>query len=344
MCVSDAAHGEGLKLSRYLKICTSKERRRQWPSSTSLRFLDVLRRGERVSTPHYTALEPCGIHKPRFRNPFQENLHSFFRNILQAAGISCILLERANLLLVRQSFRRTESGAPVTLQPVRAVMRDAARCASETARQRRRASPLSNTMQDSRKGERMSRKKAALSRKLALSLLLTGTAGVVATTPSAVYAATTGTIQGTVKDAAGNPVAGAQVFLLPSGQQTRTDASGKYTFAGVEPTNYTIRVESPRFQTSTSPTSVTQDNTSTLDFSLQARTISTGTTRVLGSPVARNVPDDAVHDLQERRAADQVAAEQPVPVPRPRLRPAGHHPGPERVHPHPRLGLQPGRL
>ncbi len=137
----------------------------------------------------------------------------------------------------------------------------------------------------------MSKKKARVSRKLALTLLLAGTAGATAWIPSAVYAATTGTIKGIVRDSAGKPVAGAQVFLLPSGQTATTDAGGNYIFTGVDPTTYTVRVEQSQYQTSTAQVTVSQDNTSPLDFTLESRVIQTGgPTRIIGTPVRRTSP------------------------------------------------------
>lgn len=50
-------------------------------------------------------------------------------------------------------------------------------------------------------------------------------------------------IAGRVTDAAGGPVPGAVVRLSPPGLTTATDAQGVYTFGGVRPGAYTVRVD-----------------------------------------------------------------------------------------------------
>lgn len=54
---------------------------------------------------------------------------------------------------------------------------------------------------------------------------------------------TAGKIQGTVLDPNGQPVAGAQVFVVGSSQATQTDASGFYFLNNVPPGNYSLRAQ-----------------------------------------------------------------------------------------------------
>ena len=123
---------------------------------------------------------------------------------------------------------------------------------------------------------------AAASRKLAFKFFaatasLSVTAAFLAAGAPAVYAAQVGGIQGTVKDSAGAPLQGAQVVLTPvgggAGQVDRTDSSGNYSFAGLQPGNYTIQVNVVTYTSDTQNVAVVQDINGTVDFALTKKTV-----------------------------------------------------------------------
>lgn len=124
----------------------------------------------------------------------------------------------------------------------------------------------------------------AASKKLAFRLLaatasLSVTAAFLAAAAPAVYAAQVGGVQGTVKDTAGKPLQGAQVVLTPigggAGLTARTDSSGGYNFAGIEPGNYTLQVNVVTYTSVLQNISVTQDYNATLDVTLTKKTVNT---------------------------------------------------------------------
>ena len=141
---------------------------------------------------------------------------------------------------------------------------------------------------------------AAASRKLAFKFFaatasLSVTAAFLAAGAPAVYAAQVGGVQGTVKDASGTPLQGAQVVLTPigggAGQVERTDSSGTYHFAGLDPGTYTLQVNVVTYTSATQTIAVSQDSNPTLDFSLQKKEI-TRQGGVLRVPLTR--PNDTV--------------------------------------------------
>ena len=105
--------------------------------------------------------------------------------------------------------------------------------------------------------------------------------------PMAFGAATTGTIQGTVTNAAGQPVAGATVTLESSGASVKTDSSGNYVFTGVDPAAQAIRITGPSYKSTETTVNVSQDVTSRADVTLQPNTINTGTSTIRGQAVRR---------------------------------------------------------
>jgi len=127
-------------------------------------------------------------------------------------------------------------------------------------------------------------------RLLAASATMSVTAAFLAVGAPAVHAAQVGSVQGTVKDAAGQPVQGAQVLLTPIGggapQQARTDSSGTYNFLGIEPGNYTLSVNVVTFNSSAQAISITQDINGTVDFTLTKKAISR-TGRGITIPITR---------------------------------------------------------
>src|SRR5580693_6887378 len=99
---------------------------------------------------------------------------------------------------------------------------------------------------------------AALLCLLSFSLLL----------PGPLKAATTGTVQGTVKDSDGKPIKGANVTLVGTGLATVTDKSGSYLFTGVTPGTYTVKADVENYQPAETQVVLQQDMTATTDFSL----------------------------------------------------------------------------
>jgi len=118
--------------------------------------------------------------------------------------------------------------------------------------------------------------KALAFRLLAATTALSATGAFFAATAPPVRAAQVGGVQGTIKDASGAAVAGAQVQLIPQGgapRFARTDASGYYSFAGVDPGTYTIQVNVVTFNPVGQPVSISQDINSTIDFTLTKRVL-----------------------------------------------------------------------
>ena len=106
--------------------------------------------------------------------------------------------------------------------------------------------------------------------------------------PMAFGAATTGTIQGTVTNASGQPVVGATVTLESTGATSKTDSSGNYTFTGVDPSAQAIRISGGGAYKPTETTiNVSQDVTSRADVTLESNTIKTGTSIIRGQAVPR---------------------------------------------------------
>jgi len=137
---------------------------------------------------------------------------------------------------------------------------------------------------------------AAASRKLAFKLFaatasLSVTAAFLAGGAPAVYAAQVGGVQGTVKDSTGQPLQGAQVVLIPVGggqqQVDRTDSSGNYSFAGVQPGTYTIQVNVVTYTSDTQNVTVLQDTNGTIDFSLTKKTVNVSGSGIVVSRVPR---------------------------------------------------------
>ena len=126
--------------------------------------------------------------------------------------------------------------------------------------------------------------------------------------PMAFGAATTGTIQGTVTNAAGQPVVGATVTLESTGASTKTDSSGNYTFAGVDPAAQALRISGPTYKATETTVNVSQDVTSRADVTLQLNTINTGTSTIRGQIVRRS-GTDTVYGISA--AVEQQTKSQP---------------------------------
>lgn len=127
--------------------------------------------------------------------------------------------------------------------------------------------------------------------------------------PMAFGAATTGTIQGTVTNAAGQPVVGATVTLESTGASTKTDSSGNYVFTGVDPAAQALRISGPTYKATETTVNVSQDVTSRADVTLQLNTIiNTGTSTIRGQAVRRS-GTDTVYGISA--AVEQQTKSQP---------------------------------
>ena len=127
--------------------------------------------------------------------------------------------------------------------------------------------------------------------------------------PMAFGAATTGTIQGTVTNAAGRPVVGATVTLESTGASVKTDSSGNYTFTGVDPAAQAIRISGPSYKSAETTVNVSQDVTSRADVTLQANIIGTGTTIFRGNNGVRRSGTDTVYGISAQ--VEQQTKSQP---------------------------------
>jgi outer membrane receptor protein involved in Fe transport len=112
--------------------------------------------------------------------------------------------------------------------------------------------------------------------------------GIICTFQLSAFAATTGAIQGHVKAAdAGTALGGVKVTIVETGLVATTDKSGYYIFTGVQPGSYTLKTNSAVFDASESSIAVQADSTTTVDFGLYKKIISTGSSKILAAPVRR---------------------------------------------------------
>ena len=147
-------------------------------------------------------------------------------------------------------------------------------------------------------------------RLLAVTSTMSMTAAFLAAAAPPVRAAQVGGVQGTIKDTTGQAVPGAQVQLIPQGgapRFARTDASGYYSFAGVDPGTYTIQVNVVTFNPIGQPVAISQDIDSTVDFTLVKRVL---TRRGTGITIPLTRPNDTQTDQpvsaeDERREKSQ---------------------------------------
>jgi len=147
-------------------------------------------------------------------------------------------------------------------------------------------------------------------RLLAVTSTMSMTAAFLAAAAPPVRAAQVGGVQGTIKDTNGQAVPGAQVQLIPQGgapRFARTDASGYYSFAGVDPGTYTIQVNVVTFNPIGQPVAISQDINSTVDFTLVKRVLTrrgTGITIPL-TKTTDTQTDQSVSAEDERREKSQ---------------------------------------
>jgi len=93
-----------------------------------------------------------------------------------------------------------------------------------------------------------------------------------------------GTITGQVTDQAGNPLAGAQVFVQGTNIGALTDAEGRYRLANVPAGEATLRVQRIGFGTGERTVTVTSGETVAADFQLSETAIGLDEVVVTGSP------------------------------------------------------------
>lgn len=156
----------------------------------------------------------------------------------------------------------------------------------------------------------------AASQALAFKLLATGaslsvTAAFLAVAAPPVRAAQVGGVQGTVRDNAGKPIRSADILLTPFGvgqpQHARSDSTGYYSFAGVQPGAYTLQVKVVTFKLIDQAITVSEDINSTVDFAL---TKAEGTETSSTGHISRTHPNDTgtkfpVTALDEQREKSQ---------------------------------------
>ncbi|MGD8426287.1 MAG: TonB-dependent receptor [Balneolaceae bacterium] len=129
-------------------------------------------------------------------------------------------------------------------------------------------------------------------------ILLLLAIGILSFIPHRSVAQSTATIRGTVTDANGQALAGANILLIESSQGAATDTDGAYEIDNIDPGTYTIRVTFVGFQRIQQKITLEAGQTLTKDFAMKA-------TSVMGEDITVVVGSRAQHT-----AADELA----VPV------------------------------
>ncbi|MGB6192820.1 MAG: TonB-dependent receptor [Terracidiphilus sp.] len=109
----------------------------------------------------------------------------------------------------------------------------------------------------------------------------------------------TGSVSGTVKDAAGAVLHGAQVVLQPSATTVLSDAQGSYLISNVKPGTYTVTISYVGFATSVNTIAMTAGQVMQLDVTLN---VSSTSQRV---EVTANLVGDAAA-INEQRVSDNI--------------------------------------
>lgn len=101
--------------------------------------------------------------------------------------------------------------------------------------------------------------------------------------------AQTGTISGTIRTDANQPLPEAQVFLVGTGIGTRAGQNGRYTIVNVRPAQYRLRVQMIGFRPIEQSVTVAAGQTVTLDFSMRTQALALDAMVVTGAAgTARN--------------------------------------------------------
>jgi TonB-dependent starch-binding outer membrane protein SusC len=125
------------------------------------------------------------------------------------------------------------------------------------------------------------RRLASLLPSTAIAVLLLG--------PGTAAAQATGSISGRVTSEAGQPIEGAQVFLVGTTLGTRTAGNGRYTIANVPAAQHRVRAQMIGFRPEDQSVTVAAGQTATLDFSMKQQAISLDALVVTGTAgAARN--------------------------------------------------------
>jgi hypothetical protein len=112
-------------------------------------------------------------------------------------------------------------------------------------------------------------------------------------------AGSSGSISGTVKDAAGAVLAGAQVVLQPTATTVVSDAQGRYLITNLNPGSYTVTISYVGFTTTTSTVTVTAGQVTPQDVVLN---VASANQRV---EVTANLEGDAAA-INEQRVSDNI--------------------------------------
>jgi TonB-dependent receptor len=112
-------------------------------------------------------------------------------------------------------------------------------------------------------------------------------------------AATNGSLSGTVRDAAGAALQGAQIVLQPTATTAASDAQGSYLIPNIKPGNYTATISYVGFTTSVKSITVTAGQLTPLDLTLSVASTSQQV------EVTANLEGDAAA-INEQRVSDNI--------------------------------------
>ncbi len=159
--------------------------------------------------------------------------------------------------------------------------------------------------------------KALAFRLLAATSALSLTAAFLAVTAPPAHAASVGGVQGTVKNEAGQALRGVQVLLIPVGggapQPARTDSSGYYSFAGVQPGTYTIQINLVTYNSASQAITIAQDINTTVDVTLTPKTgvrVGAGIRIPLTKPTETGQIQPITHEDERREISQPNNAKQ----------------------------------
>ncbi|MBT6112658.1 MAG: TonB-dependent receptor, partial [Candidatus Marinimicrobia bacterium] len=100
-------------------------------------------------------------------------------------------------------------------------------------------------------------------------------------------------ISGTITDSNGNPLAGANVEVVGTGQGAAADASGAYSVSGVAAGSYSVKASFIGYNSKTLSTTVSSGDAN-LNFALDASALAGAAVSVIGSRFAHAAQDQAV--------------------------------------------------
>ena len=103
-----------------------------------------------------------------------------------------------------------------------------------------------------------------------------------------------GSISGTVSDADGNPLAGANVSVEGTSMGAATITSGAYSIGDVPPGSYTVTASYIGYESSSKSVSVSSGAATSADFSLAVSAVAGKAVSVIGSRFAHTAEDQAV--------------------------------------------------